>query len=132
VHVLEVARAPIQPLGRQHFPEHDAEREQIATAIDRRAAALLGRQVADLSLHRSGSRLARAVLGLRDTEVDDLHRALVADHQVRRRHVAVHDAERTPVHAVALVRVMQAGGRVRDHREDVAERDLAPQRSGAM
>ncbi len=132
VHVREVALAPIQPLRRQHLPEHDAEREQVAAAIHRGAAALLGRQVADLSLHRAGARLARAVLGLRDAEVDQLDRALVADHQVRRRHVAVNDAERAAIDADALVRVMQSRRGVSDHGEDVAERDLAAQRSRAM
>ena len=81
-HVLEVAVAAVQALGGQHLPQHDAEREQVAAAIDGRAAALLGRQVADLSLHCTRPRLLRAVLGLRDAEVDDLDAAVVADHQI--------------------------------------------------
>ena len=57
---------------------------------------------------------------LGDAEVDDLHRAVVADEDVRRRHVAMDDVERLLVVALALVRVVQTRRGRRHDRDDVA------------
>ena len=84
----------IEPLARRQLVQDDADGEDVAAAIDRRAAALLGRHVADLALERAGQRLHFARRRLGDAEVDDLDRAVEADDDVLRRDVAVHDLER--------------------------------------
>ena len=132
VHVLEVGRTLVQPLGGQHLPEADPEREQVATPIDALAATLLGRQVADLALHRPGLGLVRAIRRLRHAEVDDLDAALVADHEVRGRHVAMHDAERTAVETEPIVRVVQPRRRARRDGQHGMDRQRAAQALGAV
>ena len=66
-----------------------------------------------------------AMRGLRDAEVDDLHVAVVADEDVRRRHVAMDDAERLAVGAALLVRVVQPAAAPTHDRDDVLERHRA-------
>ena len=123
-HRQEVVVALEQAPHAAQLVEHDAEREHVAAAVDRLAEALLGRHVRDLALERARLGLGRPVRRLRDPEVDDLHRAVVADQDVRRRHVAVDDAERRAIGPALLVRVVQAGGRGGDDRDHVLERDL--------
>ena len=111
------------PHGAQ-LVEHDAEREHVAAAIDRLADALLGGHVRDLALERAGPGLDGAVRGLRDPEVRDLDAAVVADEEVGRRHVAVHDPERRPVGGALLVRVVEPGRGGGHDRQHVLERHL--------
>ena len=56
---------------------------------------------------------------LRDAEVDDLHAAVVADQDVRRRHVAMDDAERLAVGAGARARSAAPAQHAGDDRERV-------------
>ena len=89
---LEVGAANSGSAGEQ-LPRDDAEREHVGRRRRRLAERLLGRHVARLAaqappLERGGERRAR------DPEVEDLHVAVGRQHHVRRRHVAVHDAER--------------------------------------
>ena len=84
----------------------DAEREDVGALVDRLALRLLGRHVGDGphdapltgSDSRGHGRLGRGVPGgpleLRQPEVEHLHAALVADHDVRGLDVAVDDADR--------------------------------------
>ena len=74
--------------------EQDAGREDVAAAVERLAARLLGREVDVLALHRPVLGLAlarRADFG--DAEVHQLDLPLVADDDVLGRDVAVHDAQ---------------------------------------
>ena len=99
----------IEPLARGQLEQDDADGEDVAAAIDRRAPALLGRHVADLALERAGERLHFARRRLGDAEVDDLDAAVEADDDVLRRDVAVHDLEAAPFEVALLVRVVQPG-----------------------
>ena len=80
-------------LAGEDFVEHAAQRVDIGAGVDRLAAGLLGRQVLRGADHRGG--LGHAVgVGQRagDAEVHHLHRAGLADHDVRGLDVAVDDA----------------------------------------
>ena len=123
-HGLEVAVALERAVLRRHLVEHDAEREHVGAAIDRLGPALLGRHVRVLALHHAALGLGRALAGPRDAEVEHLDRAVVADHHVGRRHVAVHDPQGLTVAALALVGVVQPRRRADRHRQPELERDL--------
>ncbi len=111
---------------RDHLVEDDAEREQIAALIELVRLTLLGRQVRDLAHDRPGLGLRVAVARFRDAEVEDLHGAVEADHQVRRRDVAMDDVERLAVDADAFVRVRESGARARrDGERDMQRHALA-------
>ncbi len=87
-----VVRAALERADvRHHLVEHDAEREQIAAVIDLVGLALLGREVRDLAHDRTGLGLRVAVARLGDAEVEHLHDAVEADHEVRGRDIAMHD-----------------------------------------
>ena len=101
-----------QPLDREHLVHHDGEREHVAAAIERLAEDLLGRHVRVLALDRAGARPRVRAARLRDAEVEQLHGAVGAHHDVRRRHVAVDDAEQRAVGAARLVRGVQALARL--------------------
>ncbi len=74
----EVALAQEQPLAGEQLVEHDAEGEDVAAPVERQAAHLLGRHVAELALEDAGLGLARLAGRLGDAEVDELDLALVA------------------------------------------------------
>ena len=76
--------------------------------------ACSGDMYADLALEHA--RLFAKHVGAGDAEVGDLHRAVEAEQDVLRRHVAVHDVERLARLVRALVRVVQP---VRDLAHDV-------------
>jgi hypothetical protein len=59
---------------------------------------------------------------LRDAEVGDFDDAVVADEDVRRRDVAVHEAQRPAVGAARFVGVMQAGSGAADHGQQLRDR----------
>ena len=104
--------------------EADAEREHVAAAIDALAIALLGRHIRDLALEHTGLRLLGAMRCEGDPEVSDFDAAVEAHQDVRRRHIAVHDAERLPVRAALFVRVVKARCRATDDRDRVLDRNL--------
>jgi len=122
IHHREVVLAHEWAASDGHLVEHDAERPEIAAAIDRLSPALLGGHVRDLALERTDLRLLRATRRARDTEVDQLDRTFVADEHVARRHIAVNDAEVLSVGARAGVRVIERGGDAVDDRECDRER----------
>jgi hypothetical protein len=116
IHRLEVVLgAERATLGGQ-LVQHDAEREHVGAAIDDLAPALLGGHVRELALDGPRLGLERAVVGLGDAEVEQLHRAVPRQHDVRRRHVAMHDLQHLAGGALALVSVVQPG---RHRRRDV-------------
>ena len=64
--------------AREHLEEHDAERVQVAAAVDDRAFCLLGREVRGGAHHRARHREALlGAHGLGDPEVGDLHLPVV-------------------------------------------------------
>jgi hypothetical protein len=130
LHRLEVIVAFERATQRRQLVKADAEREDVAAAIDRLALALLGRHVAVLAFDRSADSLRRALFSLRDTEVEHFDAAVVADHDVRGRDIAMHDVERLAGLAATLVRVMQTRSRAADdhHRELEWNRPAAAQR----
>ena len=78
------------PAG-QHFVDDNAERPDVGPAVERPGAGVLRTHVS----HRSRERLrvrARRLLNLRDPEIEDLHRPVGKDHDVRRLDVAMDDA----------------------------------------
>jgi hypothetical protein len=70
-----------QPFGRQRLVETDRHRIEIGPVIDRLAAGLLGRHVADFSTHAVEGR--RVGGGLGDPEVGELHLTLHGTEDVR-------------------------------------------------
>jgi hypothetical protein len=106
--------------------EDDAEREHVTAPIERsRRSALLRRHVRGFALQRSGlGDLGCARGGLCDSEVDDLHVAVVADEDVRGRDVAMDEPERFAIRPELLVCVMECGRSRADDRDDVLERQL--------
>ena len=86
-----------------HLVEDDAEREDVGPMIDLLALHLLGRHVGDRPDDRAllGEGLGRHVVVLArvarrgelgESEVEDLHRAVLGDHDVGRLEIAVGDA----------------------------------------
>ena len=122
MHRVEVGVRAEAAVLRRDLVEDDAEREHVAAAIDIAPAALLGRHVRELALDDARLGLDRSRRRLRDAEVEQLHAAVVADHDVRRRHVAMHDAERHAIAAAPLMRVVEPGGRAGDHGQRELER----------
>ncbi len=112
-----------QPLQCGELEQEDADREDVAAAIDALGTALLGRHVRGLALEHAGLRDVRARGRLRDAEVDDLHLATLTHQHVRGRHVAMHDAERPPAAVGLLVRVMERGTEAVGDREHERQRD---------
>ncbi|MFO0668327.1 MAG: hypothetical protein U0235_01695 [Polyangiaceae bacterium] len=106
------AQARVERATGQDLPEDDAERVDVAAPVDALAARLLGRHVSELSLEDAG--LLDEQLGARDPEIGDLHRAVVREEDVLRRHVAVDDLEGRPRLVLLLVRVVEALGRFAD------------------
>ena len=100
--------------------EHDAGGEDVGARVDGLAARVLRAHVAGLALdglvqlvrRRAARRGDERRSRVRDAEVADLHLALERHEQVRRRHVAVHDAERPPLVVGAPVRVVEPAQRL--------------------
>ena len=87
------------------------------------AAELLRRHVRQLALHRSIAGRLQAHGGLGDAEVEHAPDSIDADHDVLRRHIAVHDIERLPRFVLGLVRGMQSVQHVRHDGVDDARRN---------
>ena len=98
---------PVERLAGERLEDANAQREDVEPMIGLARRALLGRHVGELALDDTGLGLVRTVVGLRDSEVEQLHGAGVGDHDVVRRHVAVDDVERLSVLVVGDVRVVQ-------------------------
>ncbi len=81
------------PLAREHLVDHDAEREDVAAAVEILAFDLFGRQVLRAAHHRAGHGQLGALAGhLGDAEVGDLHPAGAVEQDVAGLDVAVDDA----------------------------------------
>ena len=106
-HRVDRRLAAERALARQHLVEHGAEREDVRAMIGRPAAHLLGRHVADRAEHHarrrsSACRCVAMLLApadgrvglreLRETEVENLHAAVVRDEDVLRLQIAMDDA----------------------------------------
>ena len=113
--------------GHELVKEHP-EREEIAAPVERAARELLGRHVRQLALHRAGARAGEPALGLRDAEVQDLHRALVGHEEVRGGDIPVDDLERSTLPVRKPVDVLEPVADLRDERGRDAGRDRAPKR----
>ena len=121
-HRLELGVPLVEPPASQHLVQHDAEREDVAAAVDRVVLALLRRQIGDLPFDGAGVGLRAGPLrGLGDAEVEQLDDALVADHHVGWRDVAVDDSERHAIEPGTIARVVER--RERTHRDVEHERD---------
>ncbi len=126
-HVELVRRREQTPAG-EHLGEHDADRKQVAALIERQLDDLLGRHVAVLALERAGLALVRAIriFGAGDAEIDELDVAAHAEQHVRRRDVAMHDAEGAARVVDEVVRVVERVEHlVRDPRRDLRGELLA-------
>ena len=117
----EVALADEQPLPRQQLVEHDADREDVAALVDRQAAHLLRRHVAELPLQDSGLGGRRLAGRLGDAEVDQLDLAVVPDEHVLGRDVAVDQVQLASLRVALVVRVVEPlahlHGHVAGHRD---------------
>ncbi len=118
-----------EPLTREAFPEHHAERPHVDAAIRGLAFELLGREVRELALHLAGRGLVVAMPRARDAEVEHPRGSVVADEEVLRAHVAVHDLEELTGLVTELVRGVQAFARV-DHEPRDHPRALVAERGG--
>ncbi|MFO0631344.1 MAG: hypothetical protein U0168_00680 [Nannocystaceae bacterium] len=121
VHQPELVVAVEQARHRRALVQHDAQGEHVAAAVQRLGPALLGRHVRHLALADAGLGDVGARGDLGDAEVGHLHAAVVGDHHVGRRDVAMHEPQRHAVEADALVGVVQARGRA--HRDGDRELD---------
>ena len=107
--------AGVRQLAGDHAVADDAEGVLVRAAIDGRTLRLLGRHVVRRADDHPGAReSARRLERLRDSEVRQHHAPVVVEHDVRRLHVAVHDA--------ALVRMSQGARRFPEHALDVVHR----------
>lgn len=91
--VAQGAPKPRPEPPRQHLEEHDAEREDVRTRIDRVTEADLRRQIAGSADELTGAGELRGRIALRegDAEVGDLQQTAPGQHQVRRLDVAMDD-----------------------------------------
>ena len=118
---LEVVRAVEQLLAGEQLVEQQPQQEEIRALIHRRAAHLLGGEVAHLALHHAHLGAALDVGGLGDAEVGELHLAGGGDHHVGRVDVAVDDVERPAGRIELLVGVGQALGHLLDDEAHLAQ-----------
>ena len=127
------------PAG-QHLVQHDAERPDVGAPIDGLPLRLLGRHVGGRAENRAHLRRPRRERGrvgevrarcaggihrLGQTEIEDLHRAVGGDLDVRRLEIAMDDP--------ALVRVLERLGDLLRDRERLGERQRpAPDQPGQV
>jgi len=131
--VEAIALAAERMRAADQLVEDDAEREHVGAVIELVAEALLGRHVARLAAHDARDRVDVRDRRRRDPEVHDLHRAVVADHDVRQRDVAVDQAQRPAARVAAAVRVIEPrGGRGDDRGRDRVGQAAAGVRGGGQ
>ena len=110
MHAMQRGAPREQPTEGEHLPQHDPELEHVGARIGAATGQLLGRHVTHLAGDRARPRQARLVGPRRDAEVEQLDPAVVADHHVGRRHVAMHDGARPAGWAGTGVGERQRGG----------------------
>ena len=104
---VEIVGGGEQAPAHDHLGQHDADREQIAAAVEHAAHHLLGRHVAVLALERAGLGLRLALLRVGDAEVAQLDVAAPGDEDVRRRDVAVDQAHGPALGVAGVVGVVE-------------------------
>ena len=105
----------VKALLGQQLPEHDPQRKHVETPIEIPTTGhLLGRHVAKLAADLALPGALGAALGLRNAEVGQANRAIVAEQNVLRRDVSVDHAEDLAVLVLQLVGGVQALGDARD------------------
>ena len=130
----EVALADEQPLAGEQLVEHDADREDVAAPVDRQAAHLLGRHVAELALEdaRPGSCDALPA-ALAMPKSISLTSPSYADEDVLRRDVAVDEVQLAALRVALVVRVVEPLADLHDDEAGLRDRHrlaaLAAQRS---
>ena len=108
-----------QALAREQLPQDDAHREHVGASVDLEPARGLGGQVAELALHHAGIGRLDLAVGLGQAEVHELHLAVLRQQDVRRRDVAVDDAERlVGLGVLELVGVLQRLAALDHHVDD--------------
>jgi len=90
--------------------ERAAERKEIAARVERLAEDLLGTHHAQRSADLTGLRFALAIRGASDSEIGELHLAAQREKDVRRLHIAMHDAQARAVLHGERVRVGESAG----------------------
>ena len=131
---LELRRRREQALAGQQLVQDDAGGEHVDAPIDRLMVHLLGRHIRVLALERLRDVVVELADDLGDAEVEQLDRAVAADHDVRRRHVAMDDLAALAVAVDELVRVAEAVAHVARDGQRAADRHAlrrAPRRRRA-
>jgi hypothetical protein len=103
-----------QALARRELEEHDAEREDVAPAIDLLRLRLLGRHVGELALDRIVAAELAVRGGVRDAEVHELGLPVEPHQDVVGGDVTVHEVTELTVPTSELVGGVQARGGVGD------------------
>src|SRR5262249_62290694 len=104
----ELARALEQTPARQELVKHDSQCENVAPAVDRTAAALLGRHVLELAFELANLGVGGPIGGFCDAEIEDFDAAVVGDEDVLRRNVAVNEVERAAMGVAQFVSRVKA------------------------
>ncbi len=122
-HRLEVRLRREQRRRGDQLPRDHARREHVGRRADGEAERRLRRHVAELAFDLTALGVQRAALRLRDAEVDHLQVPGVREDQVRRRDVAVHDAERGALLVDERVRVLERLAELDEDRQQHRQRD---------
>jgi hypothetical protein len=110
-----------EPAAGQRLPEDHPQRPDVGLGVELLALDLLGRHVQELALDLACGGLAELRLGLGDSEVQHLGRALVRDEDVARADVAVDEVERVALRILEVVGVVQPFARADQHPGDQRE-----------
>ncbi len=102
----------------ERFEQEDAGSVDVGRSRDGLGRELLRRHVEDLALHLSFARRLEPPFRASDTEVEHAGGPIDADQHVLRRHVAMDEAERTPLLVDRFVRRVKSLERARDDRDD--------------
>jgi hypothetical protein len=98
---------------REHLPDDDAERVDVAAPIDPLPLRLLGRHEPELALEDARGALLGEAARLRDAEVDELDVPRRRHEHVLGAHVAMHEVQLLAVVVGGLVRGVEPGGDLR-------------------
>jgi hypothetical protein len=99
-----------QALAGDHLPHHDAEGEDVGSAVEALAPDLLRRHVVELALEQSRIGGNAAPGGVGDAKVEKLHPAVVAEKDVLRTDIPMHEIQRLSLPVGRLVDVGEAVG----------------------